>query len=65
MCKLQTVLWVNTGIFALIGVLHLARLVLTWPAQIGGWQVPLWFSGGGVLIAGGLVYLNGKHLRGT
>ena len=63
MCKLQTVLWINTGIFALMGMLHLVRLVLIWPAQIGSWQVPLWLSGIGVVVTGCLVYLNAKKIK--
>lgn len=64
MCKLKTTLWINTVIFSVIGLLHLVRMLLQWPAQIGSWNVPLWLSGVGVIVAAVLVYCNGKHLAG-
>lgn len=63
MCKLKTVLGINVGLFSSIGLLHLLRLVLQWPAQIGGWNVPMWLSIIAVLASGVLVYFNGKHLK--
>lgn len=62
MGKLKTVLGINVGLFSLIGLLHLLRLVLGWPAQISGWNVPMWLSIIAVLASGVLVYFNGKHL---
>ena len=45
----------TTGaLFGLIALSHSARLVLQWPAQLGGWDVPLWTSWIGILVAGGL-----------
>ena len=35
---------VSAGIFSLVALLHLARLILGWDAVIGGWEVPMWFS---------------------
>ncbi len=61
MCKLKTVLGINLAVFSVIGLLHLLRLVLQWPAQIGGWTVPIWLSVVAVLASGLLVYFNGKH----
>ncbi|MBV9551040.1 MAG: hypothetical protein JO256_15335 [Alphaproteobacteria bacterium] len=43
-------------IFALVAVLHVLRMVESWPAVIGGWEVPMWLSGAGVLVAGFLSY---------
>ncbi len=63
MCKLKTVLGINVALFSLIGLLHLLRLVLRWPAQIGGWNVPMWLSVIAVLASGVLVYFNWKHLK--
>ena len=63
MCKLKTVLGINVALFSLIGLLHLLRLILQWPAQIGGWNVPMWMSVAALLAFGLLVYFNGKHLK--
>ncbi|MBI2146777.1 hypothetical protein HYU22_05560 [Candidatus Woesearchaeota archaeon] len=62
MCKLKTTLWINTVLFSLMALLHLLRLLLQWPAQIGSWTVPVWLSGVGVIVAGALVYCNAKHV---
>lgn len=47
---------VSGTIFALIAVLHLARLLYGWEAVIGGWTVPVWASVLGVIIAGWLAW---------
>ena len=44
------------AIFALVGVLHLLRLLFGWEAVIGGWDVPQWVSGLAAVIAGYLGY---------
>jgi len=31
-------------LFLIIAVLHLLRIVFGWPAQIGGWSIPVWVS---------------------
>lgn len=45
---------VSGAIFGLVACLHLARLVLGWQAQVGGWTVPFWLSWGGLVGAGAL-----------
>lgn len=40
------------AIFAVIGVLHVLRLLLGWEAVIGGWAVPGWVSWLAVALAG-------------
>jgi len=40
--------------FGVIALLHIVRLLLDWPAQIGGWTVPLWISWIAILVAGAL-----------
>jgi hypothetical protein len=42
-----------TGIVALV---HLARVVYGFGAEVNGWNVPLWFSWLGVLVAGFVSY---------
>ncbi len=63
MCKLPTVLKINVGLFSLIGVLHLLRILLQWDVRFGDWQVPYWMNVLGIVIAGVMVWLNGKHLK--
>ena len=44
-------------IFGLIALLHLLRSILGWPAVIGTFNVPLYFSYIGVVVAGYLSWL--------
>lgn len=44
------------GIFAIIAVLHLLRVVNSWPAQIASFTVPMWLSWVALLLAGYLAY---------
>ena len=41
-------------VFALVALLHLFRLVFGWEATINGAAVPMWASGLGLVVAGGL-----------
>ena len=41
-------------IFAVVALLHLLRLVYSWPAQLGAWTMPMGFSWIGLLAAGTL-----------
>ena len=43
-------------IFGIIALLQLLRIVLGWPAEIGGWAVPMWVSWIAVVVAGSLSY---------
>lgn len=45
------------AIFAAVALLHGLRLLMGWPVAIGGWTVPMWLSGIGLVIAGGLSYV--------
>lgn len=61
MATLKTVLGINVAFFSIIALLHLLRLIFRWPAQIGTWNLPVWLSGVGLVIAVVLIYLNSKH----
>lgn len=55
-------------IFAVIGTLHLLRLFTGWRIVLAGWDVPLWISIFGVLIAWYIAYnafllANKKHKK--
>ncbi|MEK7500582.1 MAG: hypothetical protein AAB642_00445 [Patescibacteria group bacterium] len=47
---------ISGAIFLAIAVLHLARLIYRWPANIGSWDVPMWLSWLALVIAGYLAY---------
>ena len=44
------------AIFAVVALAHLLRIVLGWSVVIGGWDVPMWVSWLGLIVAGGLSY---------
>ena len=52
----KTFLKVTSAIFGLIALLHLARVVWGWPAEIGGWTVPMWLSWVALLVGWYLSY---------
>ena len=35
---------ITAVLFLIIAALHLLRIVFGWPAQIGGWSIPVWVS---------------------
>jgi len=41
---MRAYLQISGTVFAVIALLHIARLLLDWPAQLAGWDVPLWHS---------------------
>lgn len=49
-------LMIAAVIFGVIAVLHLLRSILSWPASIAGWDVPLWLSYITVVVAGYLAW---------
>ena len=51
---MRAYLTVSATLFAILTVLHLARLFAQWPVVIAGWTVPIGVSVAGVVIAGGL-----------
>lgn len=50
-------------VFALVALLHLFRLVFGWEVTINGAAVPMWASGLGLVIAGGLAFLLWQESR--
>jgi hypothetical protein len=51
---MRAYLIVTRTLFALIALFHLTRMLTHWSALIGGWAVPLWVSGLGLVVAGAL-----------
>jgi hypothetical protein len=41
---------ISGGIFCLVALLHLMRIIFHAPVQIGGWSVPFWISWGGFVV---------------
>lgn len=51
----------TTGlIFGIIAVLHAARVVFSWNAEIGGYSLPLWVSFVAVAVAGYFAWVSQK-----
>lgn len=47
---------IASGIFFVIAVVHLLRLIFRWDAVIAGWPVPMWASGVAIVLFGALAY---------
>ncbi len=47
-------LYVSAAIFALVAVVHLCRLLMGWPVQLGEQSIPMAASWAGLIIAGAL-----------
>ena len=55
---------ISGGIFFVVGLLHLLRLLCHWPARLGAWPVPQWISYCGLVGAWGLaVWAYSLHRR--
>lgn len=63
MLSSKTYIKISKVIFFVVGLMHLARLLLGWPIVIGGWEVPMWASIIGFVAAWYLAY-NGYKLVG-
>jgi hypothetical protein len=51
---------IASTIFTLVALLHLMRIVLDWPAVIGGWDIPMWVSWVGLVVATALAFFGFK-----
>lgn len=52
----KTFSMVAGAIFAIVALLHLLRILMSWPVLIDSWAVPIWLSWIALMIAGGLSY---------
>jgi len=52
----KTFLLISGAIFSIVAMAHLCRLTVGWQIVFGGWMVPMWFSGIGLVIALVLAY---------
>jgi hypothetical protein len=47
-------LQISGAIFGIVALVHVLRLVFGWPAEVAGWNVPLWVSWAAIAVAGAL-----------
>ncbi len=50
-------------VFLLVAVAHLLRLVGGWPISVNGWNIPLWISAAGFLVAALLAIMLWREAR--
>ena len=50
--KSRTYVILSGGVFGVVAVFHLLRVVGDWPVVVGAWQVPMWVSWIGVAVPG-------------
>lgn len=51
------------AVLSLVAILQLTRLVLGWEVSVNGFIIPVWVSGLGVVIAGGLAVMLWRESR--
>lgn len=52
----KTYIKVTKILFAIVGLVHLARILMGWDLIVGGWVIPTWVSIFGVIIPWYLAY---------
>ena len=48
---------IAVGVFGMVALLHVLRLALGWEVIFQGTAIPMWMSGLGVVVAGGLAIM--------
>ena len=56
---------ITAVVFLIVAVLHLLRIILGWPARIGGLDIPLWASWLALVVAGALAYFGFRLSAGA
>jgi hypothetical protein len=54
---------VAVALFTLIAIVHLLRLFAGWEVVVTGFAIPVWWSGIGLVIAGGLALMVWREAR--
>jgi hypothetical protein len=57
--------WIASGIFALMALAHIYRLLKPFDLVVGGCHVPQWVSAIGAIVAAGLSWMLCREARGT
>ena len=63
MLDTKTYIKLTKIIFAGVGLAHVVRLLMGWTIVIGGWEIPMWISILGTVVAWYIAY-NGHVLLG-
>jgi hypothetical protein len=48
---------IAVAVFTLMAIVHLVRLFVGWEVVVTGFVIPVWWSGVGLVIAGGLALM--------
>jgi hypothetical protein len=59
----NTYLTVTATLFLIVAIVHLLRIILGWPVEVGGLSIPFWLSWLAVLAAGALAYFGFTQKR--
>ncbi len=51
---MRTYIQITGVVFGVMGLVHVVRLILDWPAQVAGWVVPTWISWVAIFVTGAL-----------
>ena len=54
---------IAVAVFTLMAIVHLLRLFAGWEVVVTGFVVPVWWSGVGLVIAGGLALMVWREAR--
>mgnify|MGYP006271538797 CR=1 FL=1 len=52
----QTFYYVIAGVFLMVALLHLVRIIEGWEAVLGGVVIPMWVSWAAIVLAGYLSF---------
>lgn len=63
MLSSKTFFQISGIIFFVVALIHLLRILLNWQASVANWDVPMWISYIGLIVAGYLSY-NALKLAG-
>jgi hypothetical protein len=59
----NTYMMVTATLFLVVAIIHLLRIILGWPVEVGGLSIPFWPSWLAVLAAGALSYFGFRQKR--
>lgn len=54
---------IAVAVFTVIAIVHALRLVAGWKVIVAGFDIPVWWSAPGVVIAGGLALMVWREAR--
>jgi len=55
--------YIASGVFVVVALAHLLRLIFGWEMTIGNWLVPMWVSWFGFIVPGILAVLVWREAR--